>query len=186
MTSPTEPRLPLVDEPTGAAIAVFDHFRSRNMPVPNLYRALANAPDLLQGWVDLAWPLRRTAANPRLRELAIVHLAHRRGSAYVATHHRRFAERHGATEEQLVAVERGTWRELPSLSPTDRLVLTLVDEVVDHGTAEAPTVGALIDDLGPRGTVEMLLTVAFYEAVCIMNVSLAIPLEDHAADETST
>ena len=56
-------RLPLVpsDSDDVALAAVFDVFRTRGREVPTLYRSLGNAPAMLQGWVDLAWPLRNDA-----------------------------------------------------------------------------------------------------------------------------
>ena len=42
----------------------------------NLYRALANAPDLLEAWLDFAWSLRDDCMTPRLlRKLMILRTA---------------------------------------------------------------------------------------------------------------
>ena len=75
-------RLPLVpsDSEDVALAAVFDVFRS-GAGGAGAYRSLGNAPAMLQGWVDFAWPLRNEArTSRRLRELIIMRVAQLTGS----------------------------------------------------------------------------------------------------------
>ena len=53
--------------------AMFDEVTVRWPNVPNLYRVLGNAPDMLRAWLDMAWPLRtKPATSRRIRELMIL------------------------------------------------------------------------------------------------------------------
>jgi AhpD family alkylhydroperoxidase len=170
-------RIALVEEPQPPGSEVFAVFRDAGRPVSNLYKVLAHAPRLLKAWVDFAWPLRDASAPRGLRELSIVYLAVRRRCEYVAVHHRRFASRHGVADEQLEALTAAGWDREAPWTDTERTMLTLVDEVVDTGAASAETVARLQAARGAEQAVELVVTVAFYEAVCVVNRSFATPLE---------
>lgn len=63
-----DPALPLRD-PHPAAAEKTAHLGAKQL---NLYRALANAPDVLDAWLRFAWSLRDDCTTPRaLRELMI-------------------------------------------------------------------------------------------------------------------
>jgi alkylhydroperoxidase family enzyme len=170
-------RVPLVDEPGSPADGVFAQLRQDGQPVPNLYRALANAPAVLKGWVDFAWPLREGASPRHLRELAITYLAIRRGSEYVRKHHKRFAIQHGVEPAVLDALLPSGWDRWAPVTDVQRQVLRLVDEVVDDGAASEDTIHELEHRYGVEQAVELVVTVAFYEAVCVVNRSLDVPVE---------
>ena len=171
-------RLPFVDDPAEPAATIFAGLRERGGSAPNLYRILAHSPSLLKAWVDLAWPLRRSKDTPRgLRELAITYLAVRRRTDYVATHHRHFASRHGVSDSQLDGLEPDGWKRDAGFDDGQRLVLTLVDEVFNGGSASEATIASLDSRFGSAGAVELVVTIAFYEAVCVVNRSFAIPVE---------
>jgi alkylhydroperoxidase family enzyme len=170
-------RVPLVDEPSTPADAVFAQLRRDGQPVPNLYRALANAPAVLKGWVDFAWPLREGASPRGLRELAITYLAIRRGSEYVRKHHKRFALQHGVEAAVLDAFSPSGWDRWAPLTDDQRNVLRLVDEVVADGAASEDTIHEMERRFGTEQAVELVVTVAFYEAVCVVNRSLDVPVE---------
>jgi 4-carboxymuconolactone decarboxylase len=171
------PRIGMVEAPGAPGDEVFSGLRASGRPIPNLYKVLANAPVVLKSWVDFAWPLRDASAPRGLRELAIAYLAIRRDSQYVRTHHSRYARRHGVSSEQIEALTPSGWDSAADFNDHQRLVLTLVDEVVRDGTATAATVASLDEQLGRQQTVELVVTVAFYEAVCVVNRSFDIPVE---------
>jgi alkylhydroperoxidase family enzyme len=177
VTEETRCRVPLVDTPEPPADQLFDRFRNEGNAVPNLYRALANSPEVCKAWTDLAWPLRRAATTRALRELAISYQGMRRHSRYVETHHLRFARDRGVTAEQIAALGPDRWDPAGPFSEVERLALTLVDEVVEDGTASTGTVARLIQVVGDRQAVVLIATVAFYETVCVINRSLQVPLE---------
>lgn len=172
-------RLPLVDQPTGPAVAVFDELLDMGLPISNLYRVLANAPAILRAWTDLTWPLREAGAPRSLRELAITYLGIRRESEYVRVHHRRYALDQGIPSHKLDLLE-GLALGGPSeeFSEVERVVLGLVDDLVEGNAATAERVRRLRELFSDEEVVEIVVTVSIYEAVCAVNRSLAVPLEE--------
>ena len=68
-----EPSVGLVDLPDDAVALLESYGAPPAATKARLYRAIANQPDLLTGWIELAWRLRVRAKTPRrLRELMII------------------------------------------------------------------------------------------------------------------
>jgi alkylhydroperoxidase family enzyme len=167
--------VPLLDTAPPPGQRVLETAARPDRPAPNLYRALANAPELLEAWVGLAWPLRAMSGVPRLeRELGIYALALRRGAVYVQRHHRGMAARAGASEELLSAVAEGR-TQAPGLTAGQRAVLRLAGEIADDGLASRAALADLEAAFGRAAMLQVLVTVAFYEAVCVVNRSLRVP-----------
>jgi alkylhydroperoxidase family enzyme len=160
------PRVPLVpDDSTDPVLApVFDVFRKAGRDVPELYRALGNAPRLLQAWVDFAWPLRNDATTPRaLRELAILRVAQLTSADYEWRAHLPMALRSGVTPEQVD--ELSTWQDSERFGPEEHEVLRFVDELTRDLEAGDDTMAALLARWSPAEVVELVLTVSFYSCV---------------------
>src|ERR1700734_3768067 len=89
-----EARVPLVRRADAQPRAreVFDAAYEQYGGIANLYRVLANSPELLHAWAQLAWPLREQIAVDRgLREVAILRIARELRAPYVWAHHHEFA-----------------------------------------------------------------------------------------------
>jgi 4-carboxymuconolactone decarboxylase len=175
-------RLPLVpgesDDPRLAP--TFDYFRRRDRDVPPLYRALGNAPDMLQAWIDLAWPLRLKATSPRgLRELVIMRVAQLTGSTTEWLAHWDMAVVHGITAEQLG--DLNAWRDSERFSDVERAILEFTDELTVDLEVSDETYERLEQHFGPPEVVELTLTAAFYS--CVARVLSAIRVE-HEPDES--
>ena len=171
-------RLPLVpsDSDDVALAAVFDVFRTRGREVPALYRSLGNAPAMLQGWVDLAWPLRNDArTSRRLRELIIMRVAQLTGTAYEWLAHYDMAVAQGvpeATLEQLTS-----WRTNADLDDVEREVLAMTDELTLDLEVGDATWAALAERYEPGELVELVLTAAFYSCVSRVLRTLRLPVD---------
>lgn len=169
-------RLPLKTdaELDDATRALFDGMTGRGAKVPDLYRLLANAPELLRAWTDLAWPLRNVDhASRGLREMLIMRTAQLTGAKYEWAHHWSMAVAAGVSEAQLHAL--AAWRDSPLFGAEARAVLGLADAMVRDGhpseAAFAP-VRALFDD---KAVIQIVLTVAFY--VCVARFAGALELD---------
>jgi alkylhydroperoxidase family enzyme len=172
--------VPLLDDPDEPAASILRQVTRPGDTAPNLYRALANSPASLNAWVGIAWPLREPASVSKAdRELAISYLATRRRCRYVEAHHRRFALRRGISEDQLKALGPRSF-DSEMFAPAQVALLTMVDEIISEGAASPATVQSASEHFGVAGVVELLVTVGFYEAVCVVNKSLRVPLEDGA------
>ena len=80
----------------------------------------------------------------RIRELAILRVAHRRTCAYEWSHHVRMAKDEGITDEQIAAVQRFGDGSADNFDTFDQAVLTGVDELDEN-------IGVVRPDLGGAG-----------------------------------
>jgi alkylhydroperoxidase family enzyme len=143
----------------------------------NLYRALANQPDMLRAWVEFAWSLRERCSLPRsLRELVILRCAQMYGSEYEWEHHLVMARAAGVEEGQISGL--GGWRESPELFDAgERAALALAEAVFDGdvGRSVSEELERCFPDPGDR--VELVLTAATYTMVPRVLEALGVPLE---------
>ncbi|HEY7380256.1 MAG TPA: carboxymuconolactone decarboxylase family protein [Gaiella sp.] len=171
------PRLPLLPaEPEDDDVAaVFEVFGREGRAPIALYRVLAHHPSLLRSYSVLARGLRNDAATPRrLRELVILRTAQLTGSEYEWAHHRAMAEKAGVTREQLAALPR--WEGSDAFDEDERAALRMAEEVHSLGVTDE-SFAALRDRLGPAGSLEVVLTAGFYEAVARVIQALDVELE---------
>lgn len=145
--------------------------------IPNMYRALANAPGLLEGWLDFAWRLRSEPTSDRgLRELAILRVAILERSDYVWRSHWKLALRAGISEDKLRALP--AWSSSRSFTDAERAVLALTDELVQSAAVADDTWAPFGSAFTDQEAVELVLTVAFYCCATRVAAGLGLPLED--------
>jgi alkylhydroperoxidase family enzyme len=172
-------RLPLLpDDPTDPALkAMFDEVRARGIAVPNLYKIIGHAPQMLRGWLDFAWPLRLHAKTPRsTRELLILRGAQVSGANYEWVHHVEMALAAGISQAQIDALSQ--WQTSSLFSESDRAVIRLADEVTRGPAASAECIEALKQQgFDQAAIVELTLTASFYVCVSRFLLSMDIGLE---------
>lgn len=128
--------------------------------IPDLYRLLANNPDLLEAWIDLAWSLRQRATTPRpLRELMILRSAQLHGASYQWNDHARMAAEAGVSPEQIAALE--DWRSSSLFDEPVRSALAFTEEMVS-GRVEDRTLAELARHFEPGERIELMMTAGFY------------------------
>lgn len=93
----------------------------------------------------------------RLRELAILRVAHRRGCEYEWVHHVELAKRAGVTDDDIAAVRRGD-----PADEFDRTVVNAVDELEDKSAMSDATWAALSARLDERQRTDLVFTVGCY------------------------
>jgi alkylhydroperoxidase family enzyme len=142
----------------------------------NLYRALANAPDMLRAYLGMAWGLRLDPQTPRtLRELVILRGAQVAESEYEWEHHIRMARSAGVPEEQIEAV--GAWRDADVFSPAERAALALAEEL-GRGSVSQATSAELARHFSTPERVELIVTGSFYVMVARLLDAMDVPLEE--------
>jgi AhpD family alkylhydroperoxidase len=163
-----------------ALAALYTRIESATGGVPKLYQALANAPGLLEGWIDFAWRLRNDAESDRsLRELAILRVAQLSGSDYVWRSHWKLARRGGATEEQIAVLD--SWATSDLFSDVERAVLQLTDELTSQVAVDDKTWVGFAEHVDDSQAVEIVLTISWYSCAARIAAGLGIPLEDSHA-----
>jgi alkylhydroperoxidase family enzyme len=170
------PRLPLKQDKDldAGTLALFEGIVQRGGQIPDLYRLLAHAPDLLKAWTDLAWPLRNVGyASRGLRELMIMRTAQLDGADYEWAHHWRLALGAGITERQLT--ELADWQTSDCYSLAERAALAFADELIKTGHISDGTFEAVRAEFDGASVIQLVLTISFY--VCVARFSEAFQLE---------
>lgn len=148
--------------------------RERGAAQVNLYRALANSPELVVAWTHFIWTLRDVPTAPRsLRELVILRTAVRHASAYEWQHHVTMARRAGVTEDQIAHVHDF---EVGCFGYLERAALEVTDAVCDCVMPDEIAARA-VALLGVRSYVEVCLTAAAYSMVPRVLQALGVSLE---------
>jgi alkylhydroperoxidase family enzyme len=120
---------------------------------------LARHPDMARVFMSYnAFLLQRGELPLRLRELAILRLAHKRRSAFFWGEHVRVATAGGLSEDDIAGLARGN----DEFDGVDRLVLEATDEMLADGLAQPTTWNRLVEELGTHQAMELIFVVGTY------------------------
>jgi 4-carboxymuconolactone decarboxylase len=125
---------------------------------------LARHPQMVRVFMSYnAFLLQRGELPLRLRELAILRLAHARRSAFFWGEHVRVATAGGLSEEDIAGLARGN----NQFDGVDRLVLEATDELLAEGRAGPATWQRLVDELGTHQAMELIFVVGTYATLAM-------------------
>ena len=119
---------------------------------------------------------------PRVRELAILRVAHRRDCDYEWTHHVDLAKEAGLRDEEIAAVRQG--RESWAAGGFERAVLTGVDELDEKTQLSDETWAALGERLDDRQRMDFIFTVGCYTMLAMAFNTFGVQVEQHEQDQT--
>jgi alkylhydroperoxidase family enzyme len=169
-------RVPLRPADAPDVTAIYDRVTESAGGVPNLYKALAHAPQLLEGWIQYAWSLRADAVSDRgLREMLILRVAQLTGVDYVWRSHWRPAIKGGVDAAKLDGLAE--WSRSELFSEAERAALSLTDELTTSVDVSDETWEAVRAHFDDQQAVELVLTIAWYCNVARVNAALQVPLE---------
>jgi 4-carboxymuconolactone decarboxylase len=144
------------------------------LPPLNILRMVAHAPPSLGPFAALGGSLLLEAElPPRERELTILRVAHLTGAGYEWHQHEIIGRAVGMTDADLELARRGA-----STDERDSLLIAATDEITTGVRLSDATLAELLSMLGERQTVELILTVAYYNAVSRFLESARVPLEE--------
>lgn len=89
------------DDAAEAVRPIFEGLEKKLGAVPNVFRAMAHNPDMLQGFLALNSALARTKLDGKLRELAYIKTSQLNGCDYCLHHHRALGKKAGLTDRQV-------------------------------------------------------------------------------------
>lgn len=159
------------DEATQQALSAM-----READTNNALSTLAHHPALAKAFLRFnVHLLVSSTLPPRIRELAILRVAHRRQSAYEWSHHVRMAKEEGITEDQIAALQRGE-----ALDEFDQVVITGVDELDEKSELSDDTWAALGERLNDQQRMDFVFTVGCYALLAMAFNTFGIQPE-HAA-----
>jgi 4-carboxymuconolactone decarboxylase len=112
---------------------------------------------------------------PRIRELAILRVAHRRDCAYEWTHHVDIAKQEGISDDEIAAVRGGS---AGSFEAFERAVLTGVDELEEKSQLSDQTWAALGERLNDQQRMDFIFTVGCYALLAMAFNTFGVELEN--------
>jgi alkylhydroperoxidase family enzyme len=143
-----------------------------------LHRALANSPKGLRAFGALGQFIRHTSRlDPRLRELAILQVGWLARAPYEWSHHVKIGRDFGVSDDDIRALIAETAGKPSKLEPLAKLVLKAAREMTSDLAVSKETFAALAKDLDNERLVDLVITIAFYNAVVRLLGSLEIDVE---------
>ncbi len=142
--------------------------------MPNLFRAMAHSPAVLQGFLALNGSLQKFELDPQLRELAYLKASAINGCDYCVAHHREAGGKAGLSERQIEGVAESESGD--AYDDLQRDVLRFAEAVTRDVRADNALVGRLRARLSERALMELTLTVALANLTNRMNEALQIEL----------
>jgi AhpD family alkylhydroperoxidase len=172
-------RIPYLSRETAgpASGALFDRLeRERKIPTANIFLAMANAPEILDGFLTYANAVRASTISPALRELAILVVGHVTDCEYETAHHHSHALKAGVSEEQYAAVPQFETSTL--FNDEERAVMAFAKESTLKVHVSDSTWAEAAKYLTQRQMVELSINVAWYNSGVRIMGALQIDLED--------
>ncbi len=147
------------------------------LPPLNVLRMIAHAPPTLRPFATFGSSLLlESELPPRDRELLILRVAHLTGASYEWHQHEILGRAVGMTDDDVELAGHGA-----SVDARDSLLLAAADEITRAVRLTDATLAELLEMLGTRRTMEVILTVAYYNAVSRILESARVPLEEGEA-----
>lgn len=170
-----------VPYPTDEELSDEARERLGQLPPLNIIRMFANAPAALKPMTELgAAILLQAELDPRLREIAILAVAHASGSTYERLQHENICRAIGMTEDDIRAAADG---EPDRLDDEARLVWAFGDQIARHVRADPSLTAQVLDRFGQRQTTELVIACAYYAAVARVIETCGVELEDQLPTE---
>ncbi|HKV54785.1 MAG TPA: carboxymuconolactone decarboxylase family protein [Candidatus Binataceae bacterium] len=157
--------------------SIWDDFvKVRGTEPGHIHRTVANAPNLLRRFVDLANELRNgTQLDAKLRELALLTVGRLTGADYEFVHHWNMALRLGVRHEQLEQL--ANFESSSEFNQQERAVMRYAAETTSEVKVKDATFEALRGFLDNRRIMDLVMNVAFYNAVARVIVPCGVELE---------
>jgi len=136
---------------------VFEGMEKKLGVVPNVFRAMAHNPEMLEAFLALNATLPRTELNGRLRELAYIKTSELNGCDYCLHHHRALGKKAGLNDRQVADTAQSETSD--AYDDLERDVMRYAEEVTRHINVDDALVGRLKQQLDDREFVELAMTV---------------------------
>jgi 4-carboxymuconolactone decarboxylase len=163
------------DDAVDRALAVMLPQERRNpQNASNILGTFVNHPDLTREFLKFNTHLLfNSTLPPRLRELAILRVAHRTQSTYEWVQHVKMGLREGLTDDDIAGVQRGE-----AADAFDRTVLAAVDELLATYELSDATWSALGERFDKRQRMDFVFTIGCYVTVSMALKTFGVELEN--------
>jgi 4-carboxymuconolactone decarboxylase len=146
------------------------------LPPLNILRMFAGAPAALRPMSDLGQAvLLRAELDPRLREIAILAVAHASDSRYEGAQHENICRLLGMPEEEIRAAADG---QPQRLDRDAALVWRFGESIARDVRAEEALTSEVLELLGRRQATELVIACAYYSAVARVIETCGVEMEE--------
>jgi len=171
-------RIPYVD-PAQASDKVRGTLERLTVPL-NIFRMMAHAETCFRPMLRLGSAiLAEQRLSAKLRELAILEVAHLSRAEYEWVQHVGIARAAGVSKEQVEALARGDI-DASCFDETERIVLRFTSQVVRDAEASEATFAAVQKQLSPQEIVELIVAIGFYMMMARLMRTLAVDMDPPA------
>ncbi len=147
--------------------------------VSNALATFANHPALAKAFLRFNGHLLFSSTlPPRIRELAILRVAHRRNCAYEWVHHVELAKQAGLNDDEIEAVPCFAGEGAGHFDDFERAVLTGVDELDEKSELSDQTWAALGERFDDRQQMDYIFTVGCYTMLAMAFNTFGIELDN--------
>lgn len=152
------PRIkPLTDDQASPqARALFDKIQGAFRMVPNIFRTMAHAPDVLRATLALDQAI-QSDLDPKLRELAYLKTSQLNHCKYCLHYHSAAAKKVGISEVQIEMLD--DYEQSSAYNELEKLVLRFADQWTQRGKVDTEVVSALSKSLSPSQLMILAATV---------------------------
>lgn len=146
----------------------------------NLVSTLVRHPKLAKAYLQYSFYLLYASTLPdRVRELAILRVAHRTGSEYEWLQHVKLGRRIGLSDDEIDGVTRGE-----AADEFERGLLTAADELLDKYTLSDGTWTLLSERLDEQQLMDLVFMIGSYAALGMAFNTFGLELDDDIKDIT--
>jgi AhpD family alkylhydroperoxidase len=162
------------DETVRGSLSIMVPADREPQDVSNALATLANHPALAKAFLRFnVHLLYSSTLPPRIRELAILRVAHRRDCDYEWVHHVELAKQAGLNDDEVAAVREGH-----AVDEFERAVLTGVDELDEKSELSDETWATLGERLDDRQRMDYVFTVGCYTLLAMAFNTFGIELDN--------
>lgn len=146
------------------------------LPALNVVRMFAGAPAALRPLTDLGQAiLLHSQLDPRLRQIAILSVAHATGSTYERAQHEEVSRAVGVSDAE---IEAASDNQLEALPEDAQLGARFAAAIASDVSADEQLTTAVLELLGRRQATELVVCCAFYCAVARIIATCGVEVED--------
>src|SRR5687767_7889852 len=132
----------------------------------NLFRLMAHSPAGARAFHGLGQYIRfKSRLDARLREMAILQVGYVTRSVYEYTHHIKIGRDFGVSDDDIRAIAAETAGKPTPLEPLAKAVLRAAREMTQGLAISDETFAVLRDELDSERLTDLVLIIAFYNAV---------------------
>ncbi len=145
----------------------------------NLYKILAHSPKAARAFQGLGKFIRwDSKLDPRLREIAILTVGYLARQPYEYSHHIKIGRDFGVSDDDVRGLIDALEGRPSTLDPRAKLVVAAAEEMTSDGELSQTSFAALSKELSREHLLDLIIAIAFYNAVVRVLASTGIDVEE--------